>query len=54
MNAYNEKANEAYVKSQMNLVGRLLKEGKKDEARLVLEFIKTWLEVAYFAKRKIV
>lgn len=54
MNAYKEKLNNAHIKQQMALVAELLKQGKKDEARLVLEYVKTWNEIAYFSKKRAV
>ena len=54
MNEYNKAHNNLMIKRNMKPVGDLLKQGKKDEARLVLEYIKVWNEIAYFAKRKAV
>jgi hypothetical protein len=50
MNNYNNKLNETVLKSNIALIRRLISAGKTDEAKLVLEYVKTWSEIAYFAK----
>ena len=44
--------NETVLKSNMALIRRLTSAGKTDEAKLVREYVKTWLEIAYFAKAR--
>lgn len=52
MNNYNNKLNETVLKSNIALIRRLISAGKTDEAKLVLEYVKTWSEIAYFAKAR--
>jgi hypothetical protein len=52
MYPYKEKLDNNHLRQQWHLVGKLLKEGRKDEAKLVLEYIKVWSEIAWFSKRR--
>ena len=52
MNNYNNKLKETVLKSNITLIRRLISAGKIDEAKLVLEYVKTWNEIAYFAKAR--
>jgi hypothetical protein len=52
MSEYKNKLNHTILKSNLALVRQLTSAGKADEAKLVLEYLKTWLEIAYFSKAR--